>query len=311
MMADAKPRLVGDPGVAAGPEPTPRDASNAEISLRKRVKELACLYQLCEVVEGCEGSADPSNALFRSTVDILPESWLHSEVACARIVSEGREYTTAGFQESPWVIASDLVITGRCVGTVEVRYLEERPTRDDGPFLTEERSLLNAVAKRLGRAVERLQAQQIVRIEQAALRHKHIALRQVLNEIQREKEEVGHRVMANIDKIVLPVLDDLERGLPERQRKIVTILRDSLLEIVSPFVDQLSSRFEALTPTEIRVCALVRRGMSCKEVAAVEHISPGTVRVHRFKIRRKLGLLNRKVNLQEFLQSTMPNATSG
>lgn len=170
---------------------------------------------------------------------------------------------------------------------------------------------MNAVAERLGRVVERIQAQHIVHIEQSALRYKNIALREVLNKIQQEKKEIGRQVMANVDKIIMPVLDELEQGLSERQRRIVVMLRDSLQEIISPFVDRLSNCFQALTPTEIRVCTLIRRGMTCKDIAAVEHISPGTVRVHRFKIRRKLGLINKSVNLQTFLHSTMLDVAGG
>jgi DNA-binding CsgD family transcriptional regulator len=309
-MVDAKTQQVEGRKGAAGAKAMPYDIGNAEISLRERVKELTCLYQLGEVIERCEDSSDPFDVLFQGAADILPESWLHSGIAQARIVFDGKEYVTAGFQESSWMMAADLVVTGRKVGVVEVQYLEERPTVDEGPFLTEERNLITAVAERLGRVVERIQAEQTVRIEQLALRHKNIAMGEILNKIQQEKKQIGRQVMANVDKIIMPVLDDLEQGLSERQRRVAAILRDSLHEITSPFVDRLSNCFEGLTPTQVRVCNFVRRGMTSKEIAAIEHISPGTVRVHRFKIRRKLGLLNKNVNLQTFLQSAMPNVAS-
>ncbi|MBT3202260.1 MAG: LuxR family transcriptional regulator, partial [Phycisphaerales bacterium] len=276
-----------------------------------RGKELACLYRLGEGIESCEGALDPLGVLFQGAVDLLPGAWLHSDIAHARIVVGGREYATAGFCESAWAMGANFVFEEHNTGVMEVHYSQETPTLDEGPFLKEERSLIDSLAGRIGRAAERIQAKHIVHIEQAALQQKNIALREILNKIQQEKKGIGRQVMANVDKVILPVLDDLEQGLTERQRKVVGVLRDSLNEIIYPFVDRLSSSFEMLTPAEIRICTLVRRGMSCKEIAAIEHISPGTVRVHRFKIRRKLGLLNSKVNLRTFLCSSMYNEADG
>ena len=53
----------------------------------------------------------------------------------------------------------------RQAGSVEVGYLEERPERDEGPFLAEELDLLNAIAERLGQIAERKQAEEQVRFQ--------------------------------------------------------------------------------------------------------------------------------------------------
>jgi DNA-binding CsgD family transcriptional regulator len=281
---------------------------NVQRALQERVKELACLYRLGELVESSDTSADPFGVLLQGTADILSDAWRHPKITCARIVFAGKEYATSNFEESPWVMAADLVSEGTKGGVVEVRYLKETPAFDEGPFLKEERALINAVAGRLGRCIERINAQQLLRAEQLALRHKDIALGQVLDKMRQEKEVIGRQVVANIDKIIIPMLADLERGLAGPQRKCAALLRESLLEITSPFSQDLSTRFDSLTPAEIRVCNLIRRGMSCKEIAAIEHVSPGTIGVHRFAIRRKLGLLNSDVNLQTFLQRAAAEA---
>jgi hypothetical protein len=49
------------------------------------------------------------------------------------------------------------MVYDRLAGIVEVYYLEEKPTSDEGPFLKEERMLLNAIAERVGKIIERLQ----------------------------------------------------------------------------------------------------------------------------------------------------------
>jgi len=84
---------------------------------------------------------------------------------------------------------------------------------------------------------------------------------------------------------------------------LVGILESNMKEIVSPFVTKLSSRFLSLTPTEIRVASLIKDGKTSKEIASLIHASENTVRSHRFHIRSKLGIKNKKVNLRSYLQS--------
>ncbi|MGA1867351.1 MAG: hypothetical protein ACMUJM_02275 [bacterium] len=43
---------------------------------------------------------------------------------------------------------------GNCVGTVEVYYMEEKPEMDEGPFLKEERDLINTIAAKIARIVK-------------------------------------------------------------------------------------------------------------------------------------------------------------
>ncbi len=195
---------------------------------------------------------------------------------------------------------------------MEVLYLQEKPTLDEGPFLREERSLINAVAERLGRTIEHIQAQeQVLAEKQSALQQKTIALQEVLAAVQEEKNKIGRAVLANVDKIIMPMLDALEQGLPDSQKRCVPTLKQSLKEIASPFVEKLSREFHSLTPMEIRICHHVKRGLSSKKMASIENISPGTVGTYRFQIRRKLGLLNKGVNLASFLQQVMPESPNG
>jgi len=57
------------------------------------------------------------------------------------------------------------MVHGERIGTLEVIYLEERPGSDDGPFQKEERSLINAIAERLGKVIERKQAEEALKQE--------------------------------------------------------------------------------------------------------------------------------------------------
>ncbi|NIM51025.1 MAG: PAS domain S-box protein [Gemmatimonadales bacterium] len=134
--------------------------------LQERVKELNCLYGISHIVER-GGSLD---TILQETANLLPPSWEHSDVACARIVLDGHEFKTDNFRETPWRQVADLRVHGERTGTVEVCYLDERPKRDDGPFLEGERALIDAVAARLGHVAERLRAEELHRQREEELR---------------------------------------------------------------------------------------------------------------------------------------------
>ena len=66
------------------------------------------------------------------------------------------------------------------------------------------------------------------------------------------------------------------------------------------FIQVISKRYPELTPTELKICALLRLNLPSKEVALMLHMSARTVESHRYWIRKKLGLAER-VNLKSFL----------
>lgn len=139
----------------------------AEDALRERVKELSILYAISRVAE------EPGNTLdriFGEVARLLPSGWQYPEDAVARVTIAGRVFETEGFRETPWRQASSVVTDGEMTGMVEVCYIRERPERDEGPFLHEERSLIDTVAGRLGRTIERFQAQESLQMSEEKFR---------------------------------------------------------------------------------------------------------------------------------------------
>jgi PAS domain S-box-containing protein len=125
--------------------------------LGERVKELNCLFGISKLRERQDLSW---GELFLGIVNLIPPAWQYPESTCARAILEGEECRTENFRETIWRQTSLITVHGEHIGTVEVFYLEERPEADEGPFLQEERSLLNAIAERLGRVLERKRAEE-------------------------------------------------------------------------------------------------------------------------------------------------------
>ena len=97
--------------------------------------------------------------ILQGVVDLMPPAWQYPKITCARVILEGQESRTRNFDETIWKQSSDIIVHGQPTGTLEVCYLKKRPENDEGPFLKEERSLINAIAERLERIIERKRAE--------------------------------------------------------------------------------------------------------------------------------------------------------
>ncbi|MFB3887180.1 MAG: PAS domain S-box protein [Thermodesulfobacteriota bacterium] len=131
--------------------------------LDERAKELRCLYTISEFSEKKRTEEEILNKI----VEMIPSAWQYPEIASARVTLGDKEFRTNNFEETSWKQAAEITSQGQKIGSVEVHYLEERKTEDEGPFLKEERNLLNAIAKEVEGIVERKRAEQKVQAEYA------------------------------------------------------------------------------------------------------------------------------------------------
>lgn len=280
-----------------------------ELVLRERVKELDCLYTISKLSEVHFRSAD---RFLQSVVDRIPASFQFSELACARICWDKKYYLTEGFHKSPWCISVEILFDSKPLGILEVYYRQLPAHIAENPFLQEEYALLNGIAERVGSVLTHMGAEEALRDAHVALQKEHqalqdtnMALRTVLGRLEDEKREIRDSIVGNVQKILMPIIFELEMEVTGRQRSYVTLLRQTLTEIASPFLLQISRSHLELSPVEISVATMIRNGLSTKEIAQLRAISPATVRRHRENIRRKLSLRNRKVNLVTYLQSSL------
>ncbi|MBL0233080.1 MAG: PAS domain S-box protein [Chitinophagaceae bacterium] len=130
---------------------------NAEI--KERVKELAGLYRISEIANNPEKNIDD---IFNECLKVIPPSYQYPEITCVRLFFHGKEFTSAGFTETSWKQEKIIVSNNEPAGKIEVFYREERPVEQEGPFLKEERLLINSIADILGNSLERKKAEKEV-----------------------------------------------------------------------------------------------------------------------------------------------------
>jgi DNA-binding CsgD family transcriptional regulator len=126
----------------------------------------------------------------------------------------------------------------------------------------------------------------------------------LLEHREKDRRKLEENVLVNVKKLVMPSLEEISfRNLDQRSRNLLEIVHQRLDEIISPFLNRLTSMNRLLTPREVDVAALVREGKTSKEIAGLLNISVSAVDFHRKKIRQKLKLTNEKSNLRSYLLS--------
>jgi two-component system sensor histidine kinase/response regulator len=154
--------------------------------LRERIRELNCLIKISQLIDNQDRTQEQ---MLQEAIEVVPSGWQYPEITCARIVLEHQEFKTHNYRETIWKQSSGLFVHGRLIGGLEVCYLEERPQAAEGPFLEEERNLLNAIAEELG---------------------KLITLKRTYQELRRSEEKYRGLFDANNDAIFIVESDTLK-----------------------------------------------------------------------------------------------------
>ncbi len=154
---------------------------------------------------------------------------------------------------------------------------------------------------------ERRQAEKALMLKKKELKLKSFNLEEANTALkvllkQRVEDELQEKVLSNVKELVLPYLEKLRQsGLKDEQVIYAEICESNLKNIISPFVKRLLSRYLGFTPTEIQVATLIKEGKASKDIASVLNILVRAVEFHRNNIRKKLGLVNKKINLRSYL----------
>lgn len=123
--------------------------------LQERVKELNLLHVATRLLQGSRLSLQ---ATLTEVAALLPPAWQYPDLCQARIRYGRTQATTPFWGESPWKLSTSFTTSDGREGVVEVIYLEQTPLAQEGPFLAEERALLDSVTELLVAYLERHRA---------------------------------------------------------------------------------------------------------------------------------------------------------
>jgi len=130
------------------------------------------------------------------------------------------------------------------------------------------------------------------------------ALKILLEKREEDKKELEERVMFNVEKLIFPYLEKLKMvGNQDSQEAILQIIQSNLDEITSSFAHKHKDHLSKLTPAQIQIADLIKKGNTTKEIASLLNLSPATIACHRQEIRKRLCLTNKGINLQAALES--------
>ena len=115
-------------------------------SLQERAKELTCLYRVDEVLARQAATLDE---VFADIIAVIPPGWKYPAACQARIVWDGRSFSSPGYIETEWRLTAPLYRDQAQRGAIEVSYTAAMAEEDTGPFLNEEVRLIHAIAERL------------------------------------------------------------------------------------------------------------------------------------------------------------------
>ena len=132
-------------------------------------------------------------------------------------------------------------------------------------------------------------------LQTSALVRRNQAIQSILEEYERQKEELGDRYPNKLyKKLHQQIVDALE------DKEEWSLFEGYFKNAHQLFMEKLQQKYPDLTTGDLRVCCLLRMNLSTKEVASLLNISVRAVELRRYRLRKRLGL-NNDVNLVEFL----------
>lgn len=125
----------------------------------------------------------------------------------------------------------------------------------------------------------------------------------LLKKYNTDLEKFKKNIFVNIETLIKPYIQSLQKSVSDKkQKEIIDIIISNLDSITSSLYGP-SSQLKKLTPTEIKIANLIKLGKANKEISDLLCTSLSTIAFHRKNIRKKLGLINKKINLFNHLYS--------
>lgn len=139
-----------------------------------------------------------------------------------------------------------------------------------------------------------------LRKQKAALEQKNVALGEIIAQSEIEKRKIKEDILANAHLVLSPILEKLKAG--ESIQEDFRLVQHHIQELASSYGTKITDKNLLLSPKEVEVCNLVKAGFTSKDISRFLNISRQTVECHRKKIRQKLEIANKNINLTTYLR---------
>ncbi|MBL37699.1 MAG: hypothetical protein CMP07_04745 [Xanthomonadales bacterium] len=226
---------------------------NFQFMLQERIKEQRCLYRVLELTTD---DAKPAREICEEIVRILPAHLMHEEAAMARMAFNGDEVCGENWSSPASSMRSSVRLSGEDIGWIEVGYSGECPDQPggEGPFMAEERDLLDSVAMNIARMVQsRRMAERLARTQRlqavgeltGGVAHD---FNNLLTVIQGNAEMLGDTFRNRDDEAaeLADMIDSAARRGAELTQRLLAFARRQALEPAAVDVGALLSAMEGL-----------------------------------------------------------------
>ncbi len=228
----------------------------------ERVKELTCMYGVAMSIRQRTGLEE----IFQDVASLIPPGWQYPEIARGRICFEDQVFVSQPFELTEWKQVSDIVVSGGQHGSVEVYYLQERPKLDEGPFLTEERNLIDGIARMLGETIEYFRTEGELK-----------KYRERLEELVGERTAELKRANDELSQYAYAVSHDIRAPL-RAIRNYADFLREDLDELLAvDHKEYLDALGEAVNEADALVTDLLELSRIDKAKDSLERIDMGVL----------------------------------
>jgi PAS domain S-box-containing protein len=136
-----------------------KEKEAANYMLNERIKEFTTLYRAGQVLLA---QPSPVKEVLQQLVNVFPAGWQYPEVTAARILFGDKEFATDNYMPTSFMQRACFKTSGGEEGCIEIIYLEEKPPAVEGPFLAEERYLIDMLAEMLRVFAERKEAEEVL-----------------------------------------------------------------------------------------------------------------------------------------------------
>ena len=289
-----------------------KDADNRQLTqmLSEREKELDALYQLAVL---CSRPIVETDTLFSRTAEILKEAMQYAEFCSVSVTAGDETYASPAFGAEAARHRVSRAFSLEKQITLEVSYhLPPGAAAQELSFVPREQRLIESTAALLAEVLQRRDIDQMLRESTNALQQqtqqleqKHIALKEVLLQIESDKQHTLSRARQFVSMFIEPCLYKLKESsdLSDQDRSLLLQIEHALGELFSDGAGPMVQLGGMLSPRETELCGLLRGGMTTKQIADLLGITETTVERHRNTIRKKLGLTRRSISLTTYLRS--------